>query len=97
MIWALLICVMLGVFCGLWLHVVAFTLVTVVVIFVFVISTLLASMAVVSVALSAFYLCAALGAGYVVAHIGLFLYKPHAAASRSKASEIDSAQKYMKD
>ncbi|MGF9566551.1 hypothetical protein [Neorhizobium sp. JUb45] len=87
----------LGALSGLWIHIVAFALLTVVVLAAYVTSLVFAGLPLAPAIMTGVYLWWALGAGFVVGHLCRHALRFRRAASKSTDGKLDQVQKYMKD
>ena len=97
MVLALLLSAVLGALCGMWLHVVGFTVLTVVVVLLFSISMAFTELSLMAMIVSGLALLVAMAAGFVLVHLTRYLLDRRKRATNSKSPKLDPVQEYLRD
>ncbi len=95
--WILILSAAIGAVCGIWLHVVVFTVLSVFVAVVYLITAIASGFSVGSTVLWIMMLSAALCAGYIASHVTRYVIHTRAQKARLRHSELDAGTKYLHD
>lgn len=95
--WILILSAAIGAVCGIWLHVVVFTLISVIVAIVYLVTAIIAGFSVGSTVLWIMALSAALCAGYIASHVALYVIHVRAQKAKLRHSELDANAEYLHD
>lgn len=95
--WVLILSAAIGAVCGIWLHVVVFTILSVIVAAVFLVSAMTSGLSLASTAIWIVVLSAALCAGYIASHVLRYVIHSRAQKAKRRLSELDAGTKYIRD
>lgn len=95
--WILILSAAIGAVCGIWLHVVVFTVISIFVAVVYLISALIAGVSAGSAVLWIMMLSVALCAGYIASHVARYVIHSRARKAKLRHSELDAGTKYLHD
>ena len=95
--WILILSAAIGAVCGIWLHVVVFTVLSVFVAVVYLVTAIATGFSAVSALLWIMMLSAALCAGYIASHVMRYVIHTRAQKARIRHSQLDAGTKYLHD
>lgn len=95
--WVLILSAAIGAVCGIWLHVVVFTIISVIVAVVFLFSAVTSGLSLASGAMWIILLSTALSAGYITSHVLRYVIHTRAQKAKRRHSELDAGTKYIHD
>lgn len=95
--WILLLSAAIGAVCGIWLHVVVFTIVSVIVAAVYLFTAILSGLSFASTLGWIMMLSTALCAGYIASHVLRYVIHTRAHKAKHRHSELDAGTKYLHD
>lgn len=96
-IWALLLSAAIGALCGIWLHVVVFTLLSVIVAFVFLLSAFMSGLSLSTILIWVLMLSTALSAGYIASHLLRYVLHSRGQLAKRRHPELNAGSKYLHD
>jgi len=96
-IWVLILSAAIGAVCGIWLHVVVFTILSVFVAIVYLLTAVLSGLSLASTFIWIMMLSTALGAGYIASHFVRYVTHSRAHKAKHRHSELESGTKYLHD
>ncbi len=95
--WVLILSAALGAVCGIWLHVVVFTVLSVLIAVVYLFTAILTGFSFASTFMWIMMLSAALCAGYIASHLLRYAIHTRAHKAKRQHSELDATAKYLHD
>ncbi|TNM65823.1 hypothetical protein [Aliirhizobium smilacinae] len=95
--WVLILSAAIGAVCGIWLHVVVFTILSVVVAAGYLLTAIISGLSLASTALWIVMLSAALCAGYIASHVLRYVIHTRAYKAKRQHSELEAGSKYLHD
>jgi hypothetical protein len=95
--WMLILSAVIGAVCGFWLHVVVFTILSVLVAATYLGTALISGVSLGSAVLWILVLSTALSAGYIASHVLRYALHIRARKTRRQHAEMDAGSKYLHD
>lgn len=97
MIWALILSTAIGALCGIWLHVVVFTIIAVLVAVVFLTTAAMSGLPILTAISWSLMFSATLGFGYIASHLLRYVVSVRARAAKPVRTELETAPEYVRD
>ncbi len=95
--WVLVLSAALGAVCGIWLHVVVFTILSVLVAVAYLVTAFMSGLSIASTFLWIMMISAALCAGYIASHLLRYAIHSRALKTKRQHPELDASAKYLHD
>lgn len=95
--WVLILSAAIGAVCGIWLHVVVFTIISVFVAVVYLLTAVLSGLSLTSTFIWIVMLSTALCVGYIATHVARYVAHSRAHKAKHRHSELEAGTKYLHD
>ncbi|AYC99966.1 hypothetical protein [Neorhizobium sp. NCHU2750] len=97
MIWALFLSAAIGALCGIWLHVVVFAILASLIAAVFLATTAMSGLAILSALFWSLMLSTSLALGYMASHLLRYAIHMRAKAAKPVRPDMEAAPEYVRD
>jgi uncharacterized membrane protein len=97
MVWAVILSLIVGAVCAVWLPILIYTIAAAVLVIGCTVAGFIAGLGAMEIAGRAFFLTLALASGCIAAHVGLYLVYVRRKATSEKRNEVEIGSKYLSD
>ena len=96
-VWVLILSAAIGAVCGIWLHVVVFTIISVLVATIYLLTAIMSGVSLGSAMMWIVMLSFSLCGGYIISHVARFVLHSRTQKAKGRHPELDSGTKYLHD